>query len=139
MALGASIINLAITESPVSAKAANDPSGCKTTSFTGSGGYYSATRFYPESTEQVKVVTHWCFSHGFITSHWVKTTTSISKAQHLYIHKTVRLYQGGRALSVSINGNFSSDVLHNGGLISITGRVTALGLHRFADVTGSEG
>jgi hypothetical protein len=133
------LVALVGAECSVSPKTVDSSSRCKRVSFTGDGGYYSAAHFYPEPAEQVTVVTDWCFSHGSITSHQVNTTTSIPKAQHLYLHKSAQLSHGGQILNISINGNFSSNVLSHGGIISIEGSVTSSGHHQFADVTGSEG
>jgi hypothetical protein len=137
--IAVSISMVALVGAGCSSKTVDNAIRCQKVSFTGDGGYYSAGHFYPEPAEQVTVVTDWCFSHGAITSHQVTTTTSISKAQHLYLSKAAQLSDGGRVLNISINGNFSSNVLNNGGIIAIAGSVTSSGHHQFADVTGSEG
>ncbi len=117
----------------------SNPIGCQKTSFIGDGGYYSAGQFYPEPADDVTVVAKWCFAHNAITSHVVRYTTTIPSSLHPYLSKSATLTKGGRVLALAVNGNYSSGVGNNGGVIAIVGKVNARGHEHFADVSGNEG
>ena len=53
------------------------PSGCKRTSYTGDGGYYSQGNFYWEPNDKATLRTKWCYSNGVITSYSVTYTSTI--------------------------------------------------------------
>ena len=107
--------------------------------FIGDGGYYSAGQFYPEPADDVTVVAKWCFAHNAITSHVVRYTTTIPSSLHPYLSKSATLTKGGRVLALAVNGNYSSGVGNNGGVIAMVGEVNARGHEHFADVSGNEG
>jgi hypothetical protein len=115
------------------------PSGCKTTSYTADGGYFSQGHFYWEPGDTVTLTTNWCYSNGLITSHSVSYSTTVPNSLDPLISTTSSLVRGGAVLDVQANGTYASGVINNVGLISIVGSVTRRGTHHFADASGSGG
>ena len=115
------------------------PSGCTKVAFTASGGYYSAGHFYPLPSDTVTVHAKWCYSTDVITSYKVTWTTTIPTTEQPRITKLDSLNGSGSVLTISLNGDFLSGVVNNIGFIGIDGRVSALGHHRFTNVSGSGG
>ena len=70
---------------------------------------------------------------------WCGTQQQSRAAFILYLSKSATLTKGGRVLALAVNGNYSSGVGNNGGVIAIVGKVNARGHEHFADVSGNEG
>ena len=117
----------------------NFPSACKKVAFTATAGYYSAGHFYSLPGDTVTVHAQWCYSSDAITSHQVSWTTKIPATEHLRITKRASLNASGSVLTIGLNGDFNSGVINNVGYVGIAGQVTALGHHKFANVSGSGG
>ena len=117
----------------------NSPSACKRVSFTATAGYYSMGHFYSLPGDTVTVRAKWCYSSDVITSDKVTWTTTIPTTQGLRITKNTSLNTSGSVLTIGLNGDFNSGIINNVGFIGIAGDVTALGHHRFTNVSGAGG
>jgi hypothetical protein len=116
-----------------------EPTGCKTVSFTGAGGYYDQGIFNWQPDETVTVVTHWCYGDGLITSHHVTDTTTIPGSLDPRLSLSSRLSPRGAVLEVSIGGDYDSSVLNNVGFILIVGHVSSNGHHHFVNEPNAGG
>jgi hypothetical protein len=115
------------------------PRGCKTASYTGDGGYYSAGNFYAQPNDTVTLTTGWCYGRGIITSHSVTYSTTIPDDLNPRLSLQENLVKNGAVLEVSISGNYESGVLNNTGVISIVGHVNNRGHHHFVNDASTEG
>jgi hypothetical protein len=122
-----------------SSVAANSPAGCRRVAFTATAGYYSMGNFYSLPGDTVTIQAKWCYSNDVITSHEVRWTATIPATKQLRITKQASLNGSGSVLTIGLNGDFNSGVINNVGFIGIAGNVTALGHHRFTNVSGAGG
>jgi hypothetical protein len=113
--------------------------GCKKVAFTATAGYYSMGHFYSLPGDTVTIQAKWCYSSDVITSYKVTRTTTIPVTEQLRITKQASLNGSGSVLTIGLNGDFNSGVINNVGYIGIAGHVTALGHHRFTNVSGAGG
>jgi len=122
-----------------SSAAVNSPAGCRRVGFTATAGYYSMGHFYSLPDDTVTIQAKWCYSSDVITSHTVMWTTTVPATEQLRITKQASLNRSGSVLTIDLNGDFNSGVINNVGYIGIAGHVTALGYHRFTNVSGAGG
>jgi hypothetical protein len=115
------------------------PSGCKTVSFTGDGGFYDNANFYWQPSDTVTLTTHWCYANDVITSHSVTYTTTIPNSLSPRLSLGSMLYKLGRVLGVSIGGDYTAGVTNNVGFILIVGDVNASGHHHFVNEPNAGG
>jgi hypothetical protein len=116
-----------------------EPSGCKRVSYTADGGYFSQGRFYREPSDEVTLLTRWCYSNGLVRSHSVRYSTTIANSLNPRISTNESPSKGGAVLDVQVNGTYDSNVINNVGVISIAGDVTGHGHHHFVDASGAGG
>jgi hypothetical protein len=112
---------------------------CRQTSFTATGGYYSAGHFYTLSNDTVTIHVGWCYAGDAISSYRVTRTTTISPNAQLRLSRSVHLNSAASVLNVDIGGDFLSGVVNNIGFVGIVGDVTGRGGQSFTDVSGSGG
>lgn len=117
------------------------PTGCSTTSFTGSAGYYDQAHLYSLPEDTATLTVHWCYSNDVITSHTLSDTDSIPgvPAADPYIATSATPADNGSVLDVQLAGSFDTGIINNVGHFLITGDVTATGQRRFASDPGSGG
>jgi len=115
------------------------PTGCRTTSYTADGGYFSQGQFFWEPSDTVTLTTRWCFAHGVVTSDAVSWSTTIPQRLVPQVSTAASLAKGGAILDVQLNGTYDSGVVNNVGSVTIIGYVTRRGGHHFTNATGAGG